>query len=102
MDNELIKTAYAELEKLKKERPSWEVYTRINALRGSILYLQEYIGANKINELIRDVDKELKCLEREFLTISSTGFDMLFIASRQDELHKFYEEQEKAIGVEFN
>ncbi len=58
--------------------------------------------ANKINELIRDVDKELKCLEREFLTISSTGFDMLFIASRQDELHKFYEEQEKAIGVEFN
>lgn len=58
--------------------------------------------ANKINELIRDVDKELKCLEREFLTISSTGFDMLFIASRQDELHRFYEEKEKAIGVEFN
>lgn len=69
MDNELIKTAYAELEKLKKERPSWEVYTRINALRGSILYLQEYIGANKEISVIDEAIDEMVMTIGETATI---------------------------------
>lgn len=38
-ENELIRTAYEELERLKKEKPSWEVYSRINTLRGAVLFL---------------------------------------------------------------
>lgn len=58
--------------------------------------------ANKVNELIKDVDCELKILEREYLVISTPGFDMLFIAERQDEIHEEYEAKEKELGVEFN
>lgn len=58
--------------------------------------------ANKVNELIKDVDCELKKLEREYLAIASAGFDMLFIAERQNEIHDKYEAMEKEIGVNFN
>lgn len=57
--NELLRTAYAEIEKLKSERPSWDVYNRINALRGSILYLQQFIKTGKevtsIDEAVDDM-----------------------------------------------
>lgn len=70
MEKELIRTAYEELEKLKKERPSWEVFTRINALRGSILYLQEYIGTNKDISAIDEAIDEMVINIGETATIA--------------------------------
>ena len=58
--------------------------------------------ANKVNELIKDIDCELKKLEREYLSLASTGFDMLLIAEKQDEIHEKYAAMEKEIGVNFN
>lgn len=87
-----------------KKWREWEIQTKaFYEKKFKELTDNGYIAcANKVNELICDVDKELKCLEREFLLISGTGFDMLFIAGRQDELHGEYETKEKDIGVEFN
>lgn len=70
--NELLRTAYAEIEKLKNERPSWDVYNRINALRGSILYLQKFIKTRKevtsIDEAVDDmVENAGKTATIEFL-----------------------------------
>ena len=66
MESELIKTAYKELEKLKKERPSWEVFNRINMLYGSISYLQSFLKANEkassidiaVNELVKNIGEK--------------------------------------------
>lgn len=49
--------------------------------------------ANKVNELIVAADKELKLAEREFILYSSVGWEMYFIASKQDELHEEYEKK---------
>lgn len=49
--------------------------------------------ANKVNELIMDIDKELKNLERDYILYSSVGWEMYFIATKQDELHAEYEKR---------
>ena len=52
-------------------------------------------SANKVNELICDVDMELKCLEREMLEYCSLNWDMLYIIEKQDMIHDKYEEKTK-------
>ena len=62
----------------------------------------EIACANKVNMLIKDVDTELKRLEREYLDLKAVGFDMVHIMERQDKLHDEYAEKMREIGVEFN
>lgn len=56
--------------------------------------------ALKISDLIKDVDQELKYLERQFLELKSCDFDMLFILQEQSDLHKCYKEKLKSISTE--
>lgn len=49
--------------------------------------------ANKVNELITNVDNELKMLERQVILYSSVGWDVYFIATKQDEIHAEYEKK---------
>lgn len=87
-----------------KQWKTWEQQTKAlyQTKFKDLMALGEVSCANKVNELIKDVDCELKRLEREFLALSTTGFDMLLIEQRQDEIHAKYERMEKEIGVEFN
>ena len=48
-------------------------------------------SADKINELICDVDNELKHVEREFIEYSSVGWDMVYIMDKQCDIHDKYE-----------
>lgn len=54
MKNELLSTAYKELEKLKREPPNWDVYDRLNILSGAINLLENsiYISHTQIDKII--------------------------------------------------
>lgn len=55
---------------------------------------------NKINDLVKDVDMELKYLERLCLELSSVDYDNTYLQVIQDKLHEKYKEKTKAIGVD--
>jgi len=52
-------------------------------------------SANKINCLIKDVDKELKRVERKMLEYDAVGWDMLYIVEQQECIHDEYEQKTK-------
>lgn len=49
--------------------------------------------ANKVNELIKNVDNELKYLTRKMLEYKSVDYDIDYIMYQQDELHNKYEKE---------
>lgn len=55
---------------------------------------------NKVNDLICDVDMELKKLHRMMLKLSAVGYDEVYMISIQDELHECYKEKTKEIGID--
>ena len=87
-----------------KRWKEWEVETKeLYQRKFKELTEQGHIAcANKVNELICDVDYELKFLEREIIKLSAIGYEMNYIIMIQDDIHKKYEEKEKEIGISFN
>lgn len=53
----------------------------------------------RVEELICDVDKELKHLERLTITLKSVAYDEVYIAELQHSLHEKYKKKIKKIGV---
>ena len=49
--------------------------------------------ADKINCLICDVDKELKCVERKMLEYKAVDYDMSYVVYDQKEMHDHYEKK---------
>lgn len=59
--------------------------------------------ADKINELVEEVDCELKYAQRMWLDLSAVGWDMLYIMQKQDEIHDHYAElTEERIKIEIS
>ena len=56
--------------------------------------------ADKINELILDVDEEIKRLTRKMLEYRSVDYDMAYILLQQDEMHEEYRKKTKEIGID--
>lgn len=56
--------------------------------------------ANKVNELICGVDQELKVLTRKLLEYKAVDYDMSYIMYQQQELHEYYKEKTKDIGID--
>lgn len=56
--------------------------------------------ANKVNDLIKSVDQELKCVTRKMLEYKAVDYDMTYIMFQQDELHEHYKEKTKEIGID--
>lgn len=54
---------------------------------------------NKINELLMDVDKELKYLERLIIRMSSVDYDPVYVDALQDEYHEKYKGMMDKVGV---
>ena len=55
---------------------------------------------NKVMDLVKDVDQELKYLDRMLIKLRSVSFDAIYVASIQDELHEHYKEKQKDIGID--
>ena len=56
--------------------------------------------ANKVNDLICDVDQELKRLTRKMLEYKAVNYDLNYIIYCQPEMHEYYKEKTKEIGVD--
>ena len=54
----------------------------------------------KILELLKDNEKEIKCLERQIIEYEAINWDMSYIMFKQDEIHEHYREKEKEIGID--
>lgn len=55
---------------------------------------------DKVNALVKDVDMELKSLDRLILCLKSVGYNDVYIATIQDELHEKYRQMTKNIGID--
>lgn len=59
----------------------------------------EIATANKVNELVKCYDCELKIIERKILDLEAIGYDMKQIMLEQHEIHEDYKERTKSIGI---
>ena len=89
------------IEKSFMDYQDWESETKAlySEYSKALMNLDCVADALKINELIKDVDQELKCLDRMILKLKSISFDAVGIMSMQDELHEYYREKTKSIGI---
>lgn len=52
-----------------------------------------------VDELVEDVDHELKCLDRIILDLISTGYDMVYIVESQKAIHDKYKKKLKEVDL---
>lgn len=55
--------------------------------------------ADKVNELILDVDEEIKRVARKMLEYKSVDYNMDYIMYQQEEMHEEYRKKTKDIGI---
>lgn len=55
--------------------------------------------AQRVMQLIEDVDMELKCLDRLIITLKSVSYNDVYIATIQDEMHEKYKNKTDDIGI---
>lgn len=80
----------------KWERETKELYSECAS---HLLAWKKVADFNKINSLIKDVDMELKYLERLVLELSSVDYDAAYIAMLQDRCHEKYKKKCEDIGI---
>jgi hypothetical protein len=90
------------IEKAFTRYSDWEAETKelYESCAKALLDMGHVADYCKVKSLVCDVDMELKGLDRLFLTLKSTGFSDVYIASIQDELHECYRKKAKEIGVD--
>lgn len=81
---------------------TWEIETKsfLQSSFKELCSMGAIASANKVNELICDVDEELKCLEREILEFSAVGWDMVYIIEIQYDMHEKYKKKTKELTIE--
>lgn len=79
-----------------KKWHDWETETKqvYEAAFKTLSTNDKIADANKLNDLIMKVDKELKTLTREMLEYEAVDWDMDYILWKQQELHEKYKEKE--------
>lgn len=60
----------------------------------------EIAAADKVNELVKRIDQEVKVLCRKYIEYKALDYDMQYIMFQQDELHEHYKDHEKHLGVD--
>lgn len=82
----------------------WEVNARTKYQEWyKQLIADNHIDAGcKILDLLKDNEKEIKCLERQIIEYDAIGWDMSYIVYKQDEIHEHYKKKEEDIKVYIN
>lgn len=90
------------IEKAFNEYKEWESETKetYSGYSKALMNLGCVADALKINEYVKDVDQELKYLDRLFLKLKAISFDAVGVIDMQEELHEHYREKTKSIGVD--
>ena len=94
-------TKRSAIEKGFAEWVKWETETRelYNEMYHELEELGEYSAAEYVCNMIRDVDKELKCAERKQIELEAVDYDMVFISQKQCKLHDKYKKKVKELGL---
>jgi len=58
--------------------------------------------SNRICNLVSDVDIELKYLDRLYLKLKAISFDAVGVMDMQEELHEYYREKTKSLGIDIH
>lgn len=79
----------------------WETETKAiySKMAAYLMDWQKVSDFNKINALIKDVDMELKYLERLCLELKSVDYDSAYVGMLQDKYHEKYRKKCEEIGV---
>lgn len=64
--------------------------------------LGEIAAACKVEELVEDVDEELKMVDRQSITLADISYDLPTIISKQDDMHEEFREREEKMGVKID
>lgn len=83
---------YQDWEMETKEMYSW--YSKALADKGLIA------DSLKVGELVKDVDRELKTLNRLLLKLKAISFDAVGVMDMQEELHEHYRGKTRSLGVD--
>lgn len=80
----------------------WETETKAlyERLAGYLISWNMIADFNKVNDLIKDVDTELKYLERLCIDLKAVDYDPSFVEILQDKYHEKYKEKCKELGVD--
>lgn len=80
---------------------SWESETKklYEQAYSDLCDLGEIAAACKVKQLVECVDAELKCVDRQHITLESVDYDLSLICLCQDELHAEYADKSEHIGV---
>lgn len=71
---------------------SWEAETKakLEEMSSALYDLSETGAAMFINDMILDVEKEVKCAKRKYIELNSVNYDMPYIYAQQKRLHDKY------------
>lgn len=88
------------IQKAMEQYRTWETDTKAfyEKCASYLLAWQKIADFNTVNDLIKDVDKELKQLERLCIELSSVDYDDSYVAEIQSTLHKKYKDKFKSLG----
>lgn len=90
------------VEKAFNEYREWEFETKklYSGYSKTLMNLDCVADALKINEYVKDVDQELKYLDRMLIKLKAISFDAVGMMDMQEELHEHYREKTKSLGVD--
>lgn len=77
----------------KETKEMYENYAAELMRRGNVA------DFNKVKSLVCDVDMEVKCVDRLIIELESVGYNDVYIASIQEEMHEKYREMTNKIGI---
>lgn len=80
---------------------AWEADTKelYQKCAAYLLAWKKVADFNKVNDLVKDVDMELKYLERLCIELKAVDYDSAYLEILQDKYHESYAEKCKNIGV---
>ena len=89
------------VQKAMEQYKEWECGTKAlyEKCAAYLMAWQKIADFNKVNELVKDVDMELKYLERLCIELKAVEYDCAYIEMLQDKYHEKYKEKSKDIGV---
>lgn len=91
------------IEKSFEEYNAWESETKkcYEDYAKALFDMGHVADFNRVNELVTDVDKELKYLDRLLITLRSVAFNEVYVATIQEEIHEEYKKKTEKLGVNF-
>ena len=83
---------------------NWETSTKqfYEDMYKELCDLEEYTDAKCILKLLKDVEKEIKCVDGLYLNAKAVDYDLAYILGEQEDIHECYEDKLHHIGEKYD